>query len=157
MGPSGIRRADVKWLTPDAYRLWRDIGLAGFTAEGVPGGGWVGANEDRDLAYADALFGTGLRRGELASLLTVEVPHNGAASLHRSWLASSCAKRGLGRPYWVPAKVSRRPRFYVEEGSRAAAVARARRAGRCDRVPARWLLQATSRERACWWSWILQA
>lgn len=34
--PSGMRRADVKWLTPQAFRLWRNLGLRGFTVEGVP-------------------------------------------------------------------------------------------------------------------------
>lgn len=141
VGPSGLRRADVKWLTPDGYRLWRDIGLAGFTADGLPSEAWNGANEDRDLGYADGLFGTGLRRGELASLLTVEVPRSGAA-VQRGWLASSCAKRGHGRPYWVPLQVARRIQFYINEGSRPAAVARAQTAGRYDRLTGRWLLSS---------------
>ena len=34
--PSAIRRADVKWLTPEAFRLWRNVGLRGFTAAGLP-------------------------------------------------------------------------------------------------------------------------
>jgi integrase len=141
LAPSGLRRADVKWLTQDAYRLWRDVGLAGFTATGLPSDGWVGANEDRDLAYADGLFGTGLRRGELASLLAVEVARSGAA-LQRVWLASSCAKRGHGRPYWQPLQVARRLQFYIDEGSRPAAVARAQATGRYDTLRDRWLLSS---------------
>lgn len=40
--PSGIRRADVKWLTPEAFRLWRNLGLRGFTADGMPSARWKG-------------------------------------------------------------------------------------------------------------------
>jgi len=141
LSPSGTHRGDVKWLTPDAYRYWRDVGLAGFSGDGLPTEGWVGANEDRDVAFADALFGTGLRRGELASLLTTEVPSIGPRRLHRSWLASTCAKRGRGRPYWVPASATDRLHFYMTEGSRPAAVARAQAAGRYERLPRRWLLK----------------
>jgi hypothetical protein len=40
--PSAIRRADVKWLTPEAFRLWRNLGLRGFTTVGLPAEGWQG-------------------------------------------------------------------------------------------------------------------
>jgi hypothetical protein len=48
--PSGTRRANVKWLTPEAFRLWRNLGLRGFTAEGLPAEDWKGRTEDRDVA-----------------------------------------------------------------------------------------------------------
>jgi integrase len=143
LSPSGIRSSDVKWLTPDAYRLWRDIGLAGFTREGVQAERWVGGNEDRDVAFADGLFGTGLRRAEWSSILTLELPPDDGSALHRRWLASACAKRGHGRRYWVPRKVTAQLRFYLDEGSRQAAVARAQQAGRYEALPQRWLLERT--------------
>lgn len=31
--PSGVRRADVKWLTPQAFRLWRNVDLRGFAMD----------------------------------------------------------------------------------------------------------------------------
>jgi integrase len=143
LSPSGIRRADVKWLTPDAYRLWRDIGLAGFTREGVQSERWVGDNEDRDVGFADGLFGTGLRRAEWSSLLTLELPPDDGSALHRRWLASACGKRGRGRRYWVSGKVAAQVRFYLEDGSRQPAVARAQQAGRYEALPQRWLLEQT--------------
>jgi hypothetical protein len=43
---------DVKWLTPEAFRLWRNVGLRGFTFDGMPAESWSGRTEDRDVAFA---------------------------------------------------------------------------------------------------------
>lgn len=139
--PSGVRRADVKWLTPKAFRAWRNIGLRGFTADGLVAESWRGRTEDRDVAFVDGLFGTGLRLGEWSSLLLTELPAPAGRGLARCRLAGSCAKRSRARTYWMPQKVARAVRFYAEEGSRPAAVARAQRAGRYEQVRDRWLLQ----------------
>ena len=40
--PKDVRASNVKWLTPRTYRLWRDIGLRGYTAAGLPQPGWRG-------------------------------------------------------------------------------------------------------------------
>lgn len=140
--PSAVRKADVKWLSPQAYRQWRNTGLRGFTAGGLPDDSWEGLNEDRDVAFADGLYGSGLRRGEWSSVLTVEVPEPGGRRWHRCWLAGACAKGKRGRPYWLPADAARKTWFYLHEGSRAAAVARAQRDGRYERVAGRWVLEA---------------
>lgn len=94
--PSGMRRSDVKWLTPQAFRLWRNLGLRGFTMEGLPRQEWRGVTEDRDVAFVEGLFGTGLRIGEWASVLTIEVPQPGSEGLVRSRVASCCAKGVAG-------------------------------------------------------------
>jgi integrase len=139
--PSGVRRADVKWLTPEAFRTWRNLGLRGFTAEGLPAPSWRGRTEDRDVAFAEGLFGTGLRIGEWSSALTVELPHTADQGLLRGWVAAACAKGGVGRPFWIRRRVAQLVRFYLEEGGRPAAVARAQRAGRYERIADRWLLR----------------
>nr|WP_197672068.1 site-specific integrase [Alloactinosynnema sp. L-07] len=138
--PSGGRRADVKWLTPEAFRLWRNLGLRGFTSEGLPAPGWRGRTEDRDVAFVEGLYGTGLRLGEWSSVLTVELPEVVDRGLFRCWVATKCAKGGSGRQYWMRRRVAQLARFYVEEGGRSAAVARAQRAGRYEQVVDRWLL-----------------
>jgi hypothetical protein len=68
-----VRSSNVRWLTPRAYRLWRDVGLRGYTAEGRPDRSWRGRHDDRNAAYADLLFSSGLRRTEAGSLLTWEL------------------------------------------------------------------------------------
>ncbi len=140
-GPSGVRRADVKWLTPEAFRLWRNLGLRGFTAEGVPASAWQGHAEDRDVAFVEGLYGTGLRIGEWSSMLSVELPPARDQGLFRGWVAAACAKGSVGRPFWMRRRVAQLVWFYLQEGSRSAAVARAQRAGRYERVPDRWLLR----------------
>ncbi|WP_199745494.1 site-specific integrase [Amycolatopsis sp. WAC 04182] len=139
--PAGVRRADVKWLTPEAFRLWRNIGLRGFTMDGVPAPAWRGRTEDRDVAYAEGLFGTGLRMAEWASVLTIELPDAAHRGLFRGWLASACAKGSAGRRFWMRQRVIGLTRFYLEEGSRRAAVARAQREGRYEELRDRWLLR----------------
>ncbi|KMS86741.1 integrase [Streptomyces regensis] len=138
--PSGIRRADVKWLTPEAFRLWLTVGLRGFTAAGLPSPRWKGRTEDRDVAYAEGLFATGLRNREWASQLIVELPTALEHDLLRGHVAAKTAKRSKSRAYWLRRRAAQMVRFYLEEGSRPAAVARAQRAGRYDAIPNKWLL-----------------
>jgi hypothetical protein len=138
--PSGIRRADVKWLTPQAFRLWRNVGLRGFTAEGLPAADWQGRTEDRDVAFAEGLFDTGLRLAEWSSQLITELPAS-RQGLIRGWVASACAKGSAGRPFWMRRRVAQQVLFYAREGGRPAAVAHAQRAGLYEQVTGRWMLR----------------
>lgn len=144
--PSGISRSDVKWLTPQAFRLWRNLGLRGFTMEGLPRQDWRGVTEDRDVAFVEGLFGTGLRIGEWSSMLTIEVPKPGSEGLVRSRVASCCAKGGGGRTFWMRRRVTQHVHFYLQEGSRTAAVARAQCAGRYEHIADRWIVQHVRRD-----------
>ena len=139
--PSRVRRADVKWLTPEAFRLWRNVGLRGFSLEGLPSERWRGRTEDRDVAYAEGLYGTGLRMAEWSSVLTVELPSQQQRGLFRIQLASACAKGNRGRRYWMRRRVLQLAQFYCEEGSRRAAVASAQLQGRYEVLTNRWLLR----------------
>jgi hypothetical protein len=62
--PRDVRSADVKWVTPRTYRLWRDIGLLGYDADGQPDPSWRGRNDGRNAAFTDLLFSSGLRLRE---------------------------------------------------------------------------------------------
>lgn len=53
-----------------------DVGLRGFSADSVPAAVWGGRMKDRNSAFADLLFSSGLRLTEAASLLTLEVPQS---------------------------------------------------------------------------------
>lgn len=136
--PAGTARRQVKWMLRPAFEQWRDIGLRGYGFSGLRRPGWRGgAWEDRDAAFVDGLYGTGLRVSEWASLLDVEVPVAAGARFAEAWLAAACAKGGgEGRRYRVPAGVVRSLESYLDpvEGSRAEAIRRARNAGRYDRL-----------------------
>jgi hypothetical protein len=72
--PSGVRGQDVKWFDPPGYQRWRDVGLRGFGLDGLEDPQWRGRNEQRDAAFADGLYETGLRLQEWASILDLELP-----------------------------------------------------------------------------------
>lgn len=134
-GPVGIRSRHVKWFTPAGYRRWRDIGLSGFGLDGLEDPRWRGRGEQRDAAFADGLFETGLRLSEWASVLDVELPGDDPdRAFTTRWLADACAKGGLGRRYWLPRPALVGVLSYTE-GSRARAVRRAQQQGRYARVP----------------------
>jgi integrase len=130
VGPSGIRSQDIKWLDPAGYRRWRDVGLCGFGLDGLEDPRWRGRNEQRDQAFADGLYDTGLRLQEWASILDIELPADDPARGYATrWLAAACAKGKIGRKYWLPRVVLTQVMAYGE-GERALAVHRAQRQGR---------------------------
>jgi hypothetical protein len=90
-----------KWLTPEAFRLWRNLGLRGFTAEAMQAESWSGRTEDRDVAFAEGLFGIGLRVGEWSSQLVIELPHSHHEGPFRGQLSAVCAKNAVGRRFWL--------------------------------------------------------
>jgi integrase len=136
--PAGAARRQVKWMLRPAYEQWRDIGLRGYGFGGQRRPGWHGFNEDRDVAFADGLYGTGLRLGEWASILDVELPAEGVVGRYpMAWLSAACLKGGReGRPYRVPRAVMPAIRSYLDplEGSRTEVIERARRRGAYDQV-----------------------
>jgi hypothetical protein len=134
--PAQARRRQVKWMLRPAFEQWRDIGLRGYGFDGLRRAGWRGGGcEDRDAAFVDGLYGTGLRLTEWASVLDVELPGADGHSFGRAWLAAACAKGGRGgRLYRVPRSVLASLAGYLGpvEGSRPAAVRRAQAAGRYE-------------------------
>jgi integrase len=147
--PAGATRRQVKWLLRPAFEQWRDVGLRGFGFDGQRRPGWRGFNEDRDAAFADGLYGTGLRLAEWSSILDVELPGEEASGrFAKAWLAAACIKGGReGRYYRIPRSVMKSIAAYLDpvEGSRAEAVGRARRKGRYERVPGRQIVTGCNR------------
>ena len=134
LAPRGARRSRVKWLDPAGYRRWRDVGLGGMTVDGRPDPKFRGRNEQRDCAFADGLYGSGLRLSEWASVvlpeLPVDDPRRGYSTCR---LSDACAKNGYGHVYWLPRQALVGVLNYVE-GARARIVRAAQRAGRYDAV-----------------------
>nr|WSY52033.1 site-specific integrase [Streptomyces sp. NBC_00886] len=137
--PAGSTSRQVKWLLRDALEQWRDIGLRGYGFDGLrrPGRLGGGFNEDRDTAFVDGLYGTGLRLREWASVLDVELPTSGGERMGTAWLAAKCVKGGrAGRTYWIPRRVVQAVESYSDplEGSRNEVIRRAQREGRYERL-----------------------
>lgn len=133
LGPSNVRSSRVKWLTPRAYRRWRDVGLGGYAADGTRDGRWRGRNDGRNVAFADTVWSSGLRLREAATLLTWELPAVvGEARFVRARVAAATAK-GAGRDFWVSTRALQRVDAYVRTGRRAA-IRRAQHEGRYDEL-----------------------
>lgn len=132
--PTAKREADVKWLDPAAITRWRDLGLRGRLLSGRRDRSWRGRNEQRDAAFVDGLYGTGLRLTEWASVVLPELPRlEPGRAYYRCGLADMCAKGGNGHSYWIPRSALAAARAYIE-GARARAVRQAQAAGRYERL-----------------------
>jgi site-specific recombinase XerD len=128
-----VRSSNVRWLTPRAYRLWRDVGLRGYTADGRPDRSWRGRHDDRNAAYADLLFSSGLRRTEASSLLTWELPPSGMSQQRYfpGQLAAAVTKSKRARAFYISAQALREIEAYVAT-TRRAAIRRAQAEDRYD-------------------------
>ncbi|MFG3467433.1 hypothetical protein ACGF5T_34350 [Streptomyces sp. NPDC047853] len=146
-GPHLVRGRDVKWLDPAGYARSVDVGLRGLDLCGQEIGGWRGRNSQRDCAFADGLYGTGLRLSERASVLRLELPADDETRTYSTCrLSAACAKGGRGRRFWMPRSVLADVLAY-EEGERAAAVRRAQRAARYDHLAGLLLVERKTRNR----------
>ncbi|MFC0112355.1 site-specific integrase [Kibdelosporangium aridum] len=99
-------RERVEWLPPSSYRRWRDVGVRGFTAEGLPDGRFRGRWAARNVTFCDLMVRTGLRLSEQAALTRLDVPQDrGTGGYQRFWLPASIAKGGSARWVYVSASV----------------------------------------------------
>ncbi len=132
--PHGVRDRRVKWLDPGGYRRWRDVGLRGLGLDERADPGWRARSEQRDAAFADGLYGSGLRLSEWASVLVTELPNDDPARGYSTCrLADACAKGGYGHKFWLPRPALLSVLDYLE-GARARAARQAQQAGHYDRV-----------------------
>lgn len=142
--PKAVRLARVKWMTEEALQEWKNLGIRGLFADGAVARARVNRNEDRDLAFVDAMYESGLRRAELATMLDVEIPLDQEKRYLCGIVAKACAKYGHGGRFYIARYAVEEIRAYMspESGSRPAAVARAQRDGRYERVADRLLFRA---------------
>ncbi len=131
--PRAVRSIRLKWLTPRAYRRWRDVGLAGYLADGTRDTKWRGRTDGRNLAMSEAMWSSGLRLREAATLLLGEVPGSEAENRYARGRVSRAVAKGRGRDYWIHGRALKLIENYVIS-ERDAAVRRARREGRYERI-----------------------
>lgn len=133
--PTNIRRENVKWFTPKAYRRWRDIGLGGYRPDGMRDTKWRGRNDGRNLAFADTLWSSGLRLTEAATLLTLELPPvNELGGYFSGRVGEAVAKGGAKRDFWISRHALERIDNYVTIDRRTA-IERAKNANRYSSLP----------------------
>ncbi|QDO45840.1 integrase [Streptomyces sp. RLB3-17] len=131
--PSDVKTSDVKWLSPRAFRLWRNVGLGGMLPSRLEDDRWRGRCAGRDTAYADLLYSSGLRRREGGTLLTFELPVLGQRNYYAGKVGQAVAKRA-GYTFYVGHPALQRIEGY-RVSTRALAVARAQARGVYERLP----------------------
>lgn len=150
--PKDVRASNVKWLTPRTFRLWRDIGLRGYTAAGLPQAGWRGRNDGRNAAFADLLFDSGLRLREAGCLLTLEVPHALSGQVYYEGTVAAAIAKRRERMFYMSAAALAGVTAYMAT-TRRAAIRRAQRQGRYDRMPGVRVVTGISQGKDCRVGW----
>ncbi|MEU9840695.1 site-specific integrase [Actinomadura sp. NPDC048032] len=147
-----VRVANVKWYTPRTLRLWRDVGLRGYSPDGLPEQGWRGRNDGRNSAFADLLIESGLRLREGGCLLTLEVPDAVLGhSYYEGTVAAAIAKR-RERMFYVHADALKAVEAYTVS-TRRAAIRRAQLRGAYDRLRGKLVVTKISGGRRRLLSW----
>ncbi|MFD9670475.1 site-specific integrase [Streptomyces sp. NPDC059981] len=150
LAPSDVRSSNVKWLSPRGFRLWRDVGLGGMLPGGLESSSWPGRNDGRDVAFADYVYSSGLRRRETGTLLLSELPGVTGRAYYPGWVGKAVAKRA-GRFYYVGHHAVQGVDLY-RLSAREAAVARARRRGLYEKLAGRLLLREMRQDRTAVWT-----
>lgn len=145
--PKNARSTRVKWLTPRAYRRWRDVGLGGYSPGGLRDESWRGRTDGRNLAFADLLWSSGLRLREAATLLDVEVPAVASGARFIRARVGDAVAKGAGRDFWVSQPALQRICAYLRT-DRAESVRRAQADGRYDEIPGTLLVTGGARRRS---------
>ena len=134
------KRSDVKFITIEDYRRFRDIGLQGLAVDGGERSGARDRNGSRNALFADLLITTGLRLEEASSLLAVEIEEAIRASADGDKqvafrLPAALTKGDKGRTIRIPASLLARLRSY-RDVERANAVGKFKTRGGAKRMTA---------------------
>jgi site-specific recombinase XerD len=134
--PHHAAREKIEWLPPKSYRAWRDVGLRGYGADGLPEERFRGRWAGRNALFSDLMVRTGLRLSEQAALTVFDLPTHpmpGQLGYQRFWLPAAVAKWGSARWVYVPVGLVRELETY-RELDRPEAVHVGRSSGAYDRL-----------------------
>ncbi|MCX8571164.1 tyrosine-type recombinase/integrase [Aminobacter sp. MET-1] len=126
-----VKRSDIRFVTLEDFRRFRDTGLRGLAPDGVERPGARDRNGLRNALFAEMLVVTGLRLEEASFLLAFEVgalPAFGSA-IRQTWfnLPAGLTKGERGRAILFPDGLLQRLRTYIRvERAHAASKFKAR-------------------------------
>ena len=125
----------VKWVTPRTFRLWRKVGIEGYTLDDLRDPSFKGRNALRNKAMMEMLFSSGLRITEGASLLTLELPAHDRHSvgLNEAHLPAAIAKGGHPRTWYLFNDALSLVHSYMTT-TRRVSIDRAKRHGRYEKA-----------------------
>lgn len=109
---------DIRPLSFEQWRFFRDVGLAGRTIGGQLDESWRGRNPLRGVTGAEIAVTTGMRVSEFSTLLDAEVPR-AVGDRGGSVLLGACAKYQKRRRVHLPATTLRAVDLYRSTERRA--------------------------------------
>ena len=127
MAPQVKQKMDIRHLTLDQYRYFRDVGLGGQRPDSTVDRSFRGWSPHRNRGASDLALGTGMRWQEWATVL---LPELGIGVGHRvadvQFMLQACAKYGKARMVYVPGEsmTSLDPYLLLERPEQAAASAK---------------------------------
>ena len=110
------KRSEVHFISLADYRVFRDVGLRGLTADGAERPGAKDRNATRNALFADVLVTTGLRLEEASFLLAAELMALAQSGRgHQAWLVLPAAltKGDRGRSVLLPRRLIQDVTNYV--------------------------------------------
>ena len=123
------KRSDVRFVSLEDYRVFRDVGLRGLTVDGAERPSARGRNGTRNALFAELLVTTGLRLSEASFLLALDVADlaQRAARGRQTRFELPCAltKGERGRSILLPRRLLQQIAAYIT-AERAHAVAKFR-------------------------------
>ena len=134
------RRSDVRFISLEDYRVFRDVGLRALTVDGIERPGARDRNGARNALFAELLVTTGLRLSEASFLLALELADlaQRAARGRQARFELPCAltKGDRGRSIIVPSRLLQHVAAYITvERAHAVAKFKAREGWRAIEQP----------------------
>lgn len=111
------KRSDVRFVSLDDYRVFRDVGLRGLASNGGARTGARDRNVARNTLFAELLVTTGLRLEEASFLLAFELDglSKTASCSRQTWfkLPSALTKGDRGRSVLLPRRLLQQITAYI--------------------------------------------
>jgi site-specific recombinase XerD len=111
------KRSDIRFVSLDDYRVFRDVGLRGLAPTGGVRAGARDRNGARNALFAELLVTTGLRLEEASFLLAFELDAlaRSASSGRQAWfkLPSALTKGDRGRSVLLPRRLLQQITAYI--------------------------------------------
>ncbi|WP_312030531.1 site-specific integrase [Methylosinus sp. H3A] len=111
------KRMDVRFISLEDYRVFRDVGLRGLTAAGAERPGARDRNSTRNALFAELLLTTGMRLEEASFLLAAEISDSAQATRGgQGWfeLPPALTKGDRGRRILMPGRVLHEISAYID-------------------------------------------
>jgi site-specific recombinase XerD len=129
-----VNRDNIEWIPQASYRRWRDTGMKGMNADGLPRPAFRGRWATRNAVFCDLMVRTRLRLAEQSALTVFDLPtEHQPVSYQRFRLPVAIAKGSSTRWVYIPESIVRELINY-RDIDRRQIIDDARAHGRYDKI-----------------------